>query len=56
MIRSMTDEELAEFITDKYLNGVFSAQGHIATRKEREYYIYRRLEWLKAPAEQEAKE
>lgn len=50
-IVSMSLEDLAKYLVDQYEAGVFNASGTLFDRKEREYYINRKIEWLKESQE-----
>lgn len=50
-VTSMNIEELANYLVDQYQDGVFMAQGTLFDRKEREYYVNRKIEWLKEVSE-----
>lgn len=49
-IRAMSVEELAEYLVKQYENGVFVTQGYMMHRKEREYYVRRKIDWLRQEA------
>ena len=46
-IVSMSLEDLAKYLVDQYEAGVFNASGTLFDRKVKEYYINRKIEWLK---------
>ena len=50
-IVSMSLEDLAKYLVDQYEAGVFNANGKLFDRKEKEYYVNRKIEWLKEAQE-----